>query len=317
MPRLCSSLLLLLVIASGASALTMDWTSVGNPGNACDLQSQGCFGAVGYDYSIGTHEVTNAQYAEFLNAKAASDPLGLYNADMSSGLGGITRSGVDGSYTYTTIAGREGMPVNVVSFYDALRFANWMNNGQGNGDTESGSYTLLGPYTTSAFGGATPSNGTTVARNAGATIVLTSEDEWYKAAYHSAISTSYFDYPIGTDTQTVCSAPTATANRANCNSSDVTIVGSYTGSASPYGTFDQGGNVYEWTEAISGSTRVLRGGSGATPAVSLAASTRVNIGGQAEQYAFGFRLAMIPEPGTGLLVIAGLLGLARWGRERG
>ncbi|MGH7337837.1 MAG: PEP-CTERM sorting domain-containing protein [Myxococcota bacterium] len=26
----------------------------------------------------------------------------------------------------------------------------------------------------------------------------------------------------------------------------------------------------------------------------------------------GFRLVMIPEPGTGVLVIAGLLGLAGW-----
>jgi len=28
----------------------------------------------------------------------------------------------------------------------------------------------------------------------------------------------------------------------------------------------------------------------------------------------GFRLAMLPEPGTGLLVIAGLLTLAGWSR---
>jgi hypothetical protein len=37
-----------------ASAVTMDWTPIGNPGNACDPQSQGCFGAVGYDYYIVT-----------------------------------------------------------------------------------------------------------------------------------------------------------------------------------------------------------------------------------------------------------------------
>jgi PEP-CTERM motif len=30
----------------------------------------------------------------------------------------------------------------------------------------------------------------------------------------------------------------------------------------------------------------------------------------------GLRLAMIPEPSTGLLVIAGLLGLAGWRRAR-
>jgi len=40
MPRLRSSLLLSLLIASSASAVTMDWTPIGNPGNACDTQLQ-------------------------------------------------------------------------------------------------------------------------------------------------------------------------------------------------------------------------------------------------------------------------------------
>src|SRR5262245_30550479 len=257
MPRLCSSLLLSLLIASSASAVTMAWTFVGKLGNACDTQSQGCFGAVGHYYSIGTYEVTNAQYAEFLNAKAASDPLALYNTSMGSGTGGITRTGGSGSYSYSTIAGREDMPVNFVSFYDAARFANWMNNGQGNGDTETGAYTLLG-------GTPQPSNGFTVTRDPGATIFLTSEDEWYKAAYYDG--TRYFDYPTGTDSQTACDAPTATPNRGNCSEisggTDLTPVGSYPGSPSPYGTFDQGGNVAEWNEStmFGGFDRGQRGG---------------------------------------------------------
>jgi len=123
MPRLVSTLLLSLLIASSASAVTMAWTPIGNPGNACDPQSQGCFGSVGYAFNIATDEVTNAQYAELLNAKAKSDPLALYNANMGSGLGGIARSGVSGIFTYTAIAGRENMPVNYVSFNDAVRFA--------------------------------------------------------------------------------------------------------------------------------------------------------------------------------------------------
>src|SRR4029453_11714492 len=127
MPRLFLSLLLSLLIASAASAVTMDWTPIGNPGNACDPQSQGCFGAVGYDYLIGTYEVTNAQYAEFLNAKGASDPSVLYSSGKT-GFGGITRSGTFGNYTYSVVAGREDMPVSYVSFFDALRFTNWMNN---------------------------------------------------------------------------------------------------------------------------------------------------------------------------------------------
>jgi formylglycine-generating enzyme len=251
MPRLFSTLVLSLGIASSASAVTMAWTPIGNPGNACDPQpSQGCFGSVSYAYGIGTYEVTNAQYAEFLNAKAASDPNGLYSDSMGSGIGGgITRIRVSGSYTYTVIAGRENMPVNYVSFYDALRFANWMNNGQGSASTEMGAYTLLG--------GVEPANGNTVTRNPGANIVLASENEWYKAAYYDTSSSGYFDYPAGSNTPTICAAPTATPNTANCNSvvnapyGDLTPVGSYPGSPSPYGTFDQGGNVWEWNETMS------------------------------------------------------------------
>jgi sulfatase modifying factor 1 len=297
------------ILASPASAVTMDWVVVGDPGNACDVQDAGCFGSVAQTYRISKTEVTNAQYAELLNAKAASDPLGLYDTNMGTSIfGGITRSSSSGSFTYSAIAGREDMPVNFVSFYDALRFANWLHNGQGSGDTETGAYMLLG-------GTATPSNGTTVTRNIGANIFLTSEDEWYKAAYYDALSASYFDYPTGTDTQTACAAPGATANTANCNFvvGDLTEVGTYTGSASPNGTFDQGGNVWEWNEAnfLSGSSRGLRGGGiNSTNPNNLAAFRRGGGDPVGGDFVTGFRVASIPEPSAGLLMTTGLLGLA-------
>jgi formylglycine-generating enzyme required for sulfatase activity len=325
MPRLCSSLLLSLLITSSASGVTMDWTPIGDPGNPtdpdpdtvhCGSSGAPC-GAVGYGYSIGTYEVTNAQYTEFLNAKAASDPLGLYTTNMgdpgasNNGYGGITRSGSDGTYTYSAIAGRENMPVNWVSWYDALRFANWMNNGQGNGDTETGAYTLLG-------GTPQPSNSDIVTRNPGATILLASENEWYKAAYYDASSASYFAYPAGSNPQTTCASPTATANRANCltgGGGDLTPVGSYTGSASPYGTSDQGGNVWEWTDVNNGSFSRFRGGSFDGSSFNLSASTGLAGGSpSASSNNRGFRLVMIPEPSTGLLVLGGVLALVGWRR---
>ncbi|MBW2422485.1 MAG: SUMF1/EgtB/PvdO family nonheme iron enzyme [Deltaproteobacteria bacterium] len=179
--------------------MVIDWVTVGDPGNACDTQSQGCFGSVAYEYRISKYEVTNAQYAEFLNAVAATDTNALYDNNMDGGVGGITRSGSSGSYTYSAIAGREDMPVNYVSFWDATRFSNWLHNWQPTGvqdntTTENGAYTL------------TPSGiaNNTVTRNAGAEVFVTSQDEWYKAAYYDTGAMIYFDYPAGTDTPAAC-----------------------------------------------------------------------------------------------------------------
>jgi len=296
-------LALALLLGGPAGAVVIDWTQVYFPNNTADGTG---YGAVGPMYKIGTYEVTNAQYAEFLNAVAAADPLALYNTSMGSV--GITRSGVSGSYSYSAVATREDMPVAFVSFWDALRFANWLHNGQGAGDTETGAYTLLGgtPY---------PSN-ETVTRNAEATVFLTSEDEWYKAAYHNALAaTDYFAYPAGSSTQTTCSPPPPppSTNRANCYgfNSDYTQKGSYVGSASPAGTFDQGGNVSEWNEGIIEGNRSVRGGNAFDDATSLAASIRAPFEAGHEHLVLGFRVATnLPEPGTGLLQIAGLLGLA-------
>ena len=300
------------LLAAPASAVTIEWVFVGDPGNAADMPSGNCFaancGSVGYEFYISTYQVTNAQYAEFLNAKAASDPLGLYNANMgSSAEGGITRSGSPGSYTYAVKPGFADKPVNYVSFYDSLRFTNWLNNGQGNADIETGAYTLLG-------GTATPSNGTTVTANPGAKIFLPSENEWYKAAYWDPGTQSYFDYPAGSNAQTVCAAPGATANTANCDSvaGNVTDVGAYTGSASPNGTPDQGGNGWEGTEEIvSDPLRVVRGGSWFSGAGNLAASSPALDGPTNESFWIGFRVArLVPEPTTSLPAVIALAGLA-------
>ena len=106
---LSSSLVVLCTLWSvPASAVTIPTVPVGNAGNAADITG---YGSVAYNYRIGTYEVTNAQYAEFLNAKAKSDPLNLYHTGMASAFGGIVRSGSSGNYSYTVIAGRGACPL--------------------------------------------------------------------------------------------------------------------------------------------------------------------------------------------------------------
>jgi sulfatase modifying factor 1 len=307
---LLALVVLLAPVALPADAVTIDWVLVGDAGNASDTASN-CYGSqcgsVDYDYLIAKYVVTNSQYAEFLNAKAASDPLALYDGRMAldAMVGGITQSGSSGSFSYAAKSGFENKPVVYVTFYDALRFANWLNNGQGSGDTETGAYTLLGATPI-------PSNAFTVTRNPGAITFLPSENEWYKAAYFNG--TSFFDYPYGTDAQTACAAPGATPNAANCDNvvGAVTSVGAYTGSASPYGAYDMGGNVFQWNEQIvNGFSRGVRGGGWDYSANYFRASGTSYGNPESGNGVVGFRVAsLVPEPGTGLLVMTGLLGLA-------
>lgn len=87
----------LLPACGAVGSVSIEWSTVGNAGNAADPATG--LGAVGYAYRIGTYEVTNAEYAAFLNAAAASDPNGLYEPRMGSDpRGGIFRSGVAGSF---------------------------------------------------------------------------------------------------------------------------------------------------------------------------------------------------------------------------
>lgn len=288
-------------------------TPVGDPGNACDPQSGGCFGAVSHSYAIGTYEVVNAEYAAFLNAIAATDVHGVYDEAMFR----IHRSGSPGAFTYGVDPGHELEPVGGVTFYDALRFANWLHNGQPAGaqdatTTEDGAYT---------FSGATSVG----SRNPGALFALGNEDEWYKAAYYDAGSSSYRSWPTGSINLPICSTPTATPDRANCDQQvgAMTDAGSYPGSASAYGTFDQGGNAWEWNESeidVGGVwQRGIRGGAFHLPDQFMASFARLSLDPatpSADITAVGFRVVCLPEPRTAAPLLAGIALLWAVARKR-
>ncbi len=251
-----------------AAPIQIETVLVGDAGNANDSTG---YGAVSYEYHIGKYPVTNAQYTTFLNAVAASDPHGLWNSSMGTNVhGGISRSGSNGSYMYDVRSATEGfnegqsmadMPVNYVSFWSAARFANWLTTG----DTETGVYDL---------GGVTNPSNSTITRDETAWtnggVAITSENEWYKAAYYDPTldggAGGYWLFPTRSNTAPISMGPnntdTNSANYTINGPNTVTPVGGYELASSHYGTFDQGGNVWEWNdEIVSDSFRRWRGGS--------------------------------------------------------
>src|SRR3954469_24516716 len=184
-----------LLSAAATAAVSMPTVPVGNPGN---LPMANGIGSVSTVYRIGTYEVTNSQYVDFLNNvdSSGANALGLYNSDMTNDIrGGVNfNSGALNGLKYEIKPGRQNNPVIFVSWYDSIRFVNWLTNGQGNADTENGAYTLEG-------GTPTPSNGNSIFRNAGATWFLPTESEWAKAAYHknNGATGNYWIYPTRSD----------------------------------------------------------------------------------------------------------------------
>jgi formylglycine-generating enzyme required for sulfatase activity len=305
---------ILLLCSQSVSAVNIEMVTVGNPGNAPDMRynldkrPEG-FGAVNYDYQIGKYEITQGQYTEFLNAVAKDDPNQLYSTymlylDNQVDPKFIKRSGTSPNYNYSVASAWANDATSFIGWYDAIRFCNWLHNGQPTGPqgpetTEDGAYHVIG--------------NSSLGRNANAKFFLPTEDEWYKAAYHdkaAGVSASYFDYPTGTNV-VPGRDPTETTNPGNnANYRDVvtgsylrTQVGEFELSASPYGTFDQGGNMPEWVESwvirsTSPGLPGLRGGSYSTNSDSLLAAYR-DRNKPTNRFETGFRIAAaapVPEP---------------------
>jgi formylglycine-generating enzyme required for sulfatase activity len=321
------------VAPARAQPVVIETVPVGNPGNPGEPQGSGqgsgVFGGVDYDYHIGRFEVTAGQYTAFLNAVAATDTYSLYHtrmdydADTSHNGCNIKRQGVSGSYTYSVAPDWADRPVNYASWADAARFANWLHNGQPTGaqdlaTTEDGSYFLDG--TDEGNVGALED----ITREPDATWAIPSEDEWYKAAYHKndGVTGNYWNYPTQADTNVSNTlVDPDPGNHATFGGTtigapyDRTEVGAHENSASAYGTFDQGGNVQEFNEAVPDppDTRGVRGGSWFWGLSQLNASERpIDMHSEEQLDDLGFRVVNLAGPSQSVpaLSVPGLLALS-------
>jgi len=291
-------------------------------------------GSVSYSYNISQFEVTNTQYTGFLNA---ADPTGantrhLYNSYMGDYHGNIAfTGGIDYApgapvgAKYSVKSGQALKPVIWVDWYDAARFANWLNNGQGNGSTEAGAYDMTQTYPT---------------RSAGATFFLPTEHEWYKSAYYQPQAAggdtdNYWFYPTRSNTAPYSDNPSSLefpGNSADYYNDDgnnangyndgfalsgsttfnpagnLTDVGAYGDTRSYYGLCDLAGNVGEWNETwiTNGNLKYsgIRGGGWDSVAFEFQSSYRYPaLQPTDETFNIGFRVANLPEPHCTLILI--------------
>lgn len=146
---------------------------------------------------------------------------------------------------------------------------------------------------------------------------IPTENEWYKAAFYDASlnngSGGYWKYATKNNNQPAPVSANAVGdglsgpfgNFANYNNQatwnnvagNITTVGT-NGSSSYYGTFDQNGNVYEWTDTIIGSEeRIVRGGASNSVGSTLVSSFRSSTLSTTSNSSLGFRIATQAQVG--------------------
>ena len=264
----------------------MEFVTIGNPNNAADTTgSPNPAGSVAYTYNLGKYEVSRWQ---------------IDKANSAGSLG----------ITYTSYSSTVNKPGTGISWYEAATYVNWLNTSTGG----TAAYKFVGGNFQLWSAGDEGYNANNLFRNSLAKYVIASSNEWYKGAYGKADG-SWSNFPNGTNI-----APTAVAGGTDANTA-VYGQSASTGPAdinnagglSAYGTMGQGGNVWEWNETAydginntAGETRELRGGAWSSNSGLLDASNRYfDFDPSFQDDGFGFRVAMVPEPSSLSLLIAG------------
>jgi len=290
---------------SGANAFTMEFVTIGNPGNVADTtggsypiiyRSPNPFGSVANAYNLGKYEVSR----DMIDKANSAGSLDITMSDMTSyGGNGMNR------------------PATGITWYEAAKFVNYLNTSKGSTAAykfdSSGNFQLWSS-TDAGY------NANNLFRNSLAKFFLPSTDEWYKGAYGSPGGT-WYDFPNSSDIP-----PTGVVGGTDANTS--VYVGqsgpsdvNNAGGLNAWGTMAQGGNVWEWMEtAFDGINNAavenleLRGGAWNSFSVQLDASFRTSPPNASwEGFIGGFRVAStasIPEPSSLSLLSLGAVVVA-------
>lgn len=284
-------------------------------------------GQVNYEYRITKTEVTYSQYAEFLNAY--SPYLDEFGGSMTvSGLLMLEdftpRPGGGFDTHFRPAPGAENVAVNP-SLKHAMIMANWLHSDKGitRDAFRHGAYDLRNIPTNS--------NGLWLeapVRQVGARYWIPSVDEWTKAAFYDPNryglgQEGYWAYPNASNVQPIPGLPgDGGQTDTGLINSPYLDVGSFPGTASPWGLLDIMGGEMEWTDTTIDelSARVLgvpRGGgmTGMSLPEYVGRIDRLGPESLISIQSFGFRIASIPAPPTMWLLSFGVPVLLRRRRE--
>jgi formylglycine-generating enzyme len=291
---------------SGLNTFTIDFVPIGNAGNANDATGPSytadgglyatAYGGVGYEYRMGTYEISQDA---------------------------ITKATAGGLASVLAGGHASNEPAANMTWFEAAAFVNWLNDQRTPGLKayllDAGA-TVLTPWGTGDAWDNDPGAGVdlNLYRHKDAHYFLPSEDEWYKAAYHKndGVTANYWDYATGSNSAPIQALTDGTlAGSAVYNGVEAGVPAdpadvNLAGGLSAYGTMGQNGNVWEWQESAmdginnsSTENRPARGGIWGNTEDTLRSSARFATPPSFSSNTVGFRVASVPEPSCAVLMM--------------
>lgn len=299
-------------------------------------------------YAISRTEVTQGQFVEFINAMAEV-PLPPDGTGYQGQVGTLLYGGafsVSVGFNEITPLGRPvwlatplGAQLGAIpTWFGAAMYCNWLHNNR----TNSLEAILSGAYDLRSMGQHDRASWAAITRQAGARYWIPSFDEAQIAAYwdpnrNGPGQQGWWQSVNGRDRLPISGPPVATAEDPNVGETSAEYVvpglspfmtfypvGAYAEQQSPLGLFDTSGSVPEWTdtawfiEGYPDNNREYRMRVGSSAGGDPVFPQIADLDGLARYGAewptlnlFGFRIATVPTPSSGAVLVALFIAASR------